>query len=412
MRRRKNVDPTLFDPNEDRLVQVADYPGGVPAFVLDVPESIPQLGYGTHQFFRYYGKFPSIVGREIVSRFGTSGAVLDCYAGSGTTLVEAQIAGRTSYGLDINPLAALACRAKTYYYADAPALRLLAAEVVSRARKSPPWQPPQKIAAKLDKWFSAETQDELARMRTVLGNLPDNQETEFLLTAYLGIVRRCSRAYDGEVRPHINPDKRERSPYEAFLAKVRDMVDGLLEVDSMRPPGIACTTRLGDNRDAAAYDFVQDDEVDLVVAHPPYLNSFNYLQVFSLEFYWADGLDLVWRGFEMPKIRSVEHKAWPATNADLVKKYYIDFDQTIKAVTSKLLTKGTIAVVIGDATIRGALEPVHSKMAQSMSDSGLHMTEIWYRTTHYGIGKYAYSHRADYHGEAEKKDAILFFRKD
>src|SRR4051794_37553072 len=95
----------LFDvaSTMDRLHDDGQF-RGVPAFVLDVPETIPQLGYGSHQFFRYYGKFPSVVGREIVARHGSPGApVLDCYAGCGTTLVEAQSAGRPSFGLDINP---------------------------------------------------------------------------------------------------------------------------------------------------------------------------------------------------------------------------------------------------------------------------------------------------------------------
>src|SRR4051794_4637109 len=71
---------------------------GIPSFVLDIPETIPQLGYGSHQFFRYYGKFPSVVGWEIVRTHGRAdGVVLDCYAGCGTTLVEAQNAGHESY---------------------------------------------------------------------------------------------------------------------------------------------------------------------------------------------------------------------------------------------------------------------------------------------------------------------------
>jgi hypothetical protein len=69
-------------------------------------------------------------------------------------------------------------------------------------------------------------------------------------------------------------------------------------------------------------------------------------------------------------------------------------------------------VVVGDATIRHRLEPVHRTMWDHLKASGLEPVEIWFRTTHYGIGKYAYSHRADYHGDAEKKDAIMFFRKE
>src|SRR6266487_96846 len=111
-------DGRLFDVpldrgSKDRLTGAGEF-RGVPAFVLDVSETIPQLGYGSHQFFRYYGKFPSVVGREIIAEFATDGQpVLDCYAGCGTTLVEAQSAGHVSFGVDLNPLAILACNVKT-----------------------------------------------------------------------------------------------------------------------------------------------------------------------------------------------------------------------------------------------------------------------------------------------------------
>ncbi len=408
--KRDATDLTLFDSHE-RLVPAGEYAPGIPAFVLDVPETIPQLGYGSHQFFRYYGKFPSIVGREIVARFTPSpgGAVLDCYAGSGTTLVEAQIAGFASYGVDINPLAVLACKVKTGYF-DVERLRNLVAAVTRAAPKSGSWRPTTP-PAKLDKWFSAEAQEQLGQLRSVIDTLPDDPYTDFLIVAYLGIVRRCSNAFDGEVRPHVKADKKPRRPLEAFADKTADMIGGLIQLDGLRPSGVVSRTELADNRSPATYDFASDASVELLVAHPPYLNSFNYLQVFSLEFYWAEGMRAVWQDATAAEIKTAEHKAWPATDVNLVKSYYEDFASTMKSASARLASGGVAAIVVGDATIHKRLEPVHRHMADSLTESGLVPVEMWFRTTHYGIGKYAYMSRADYHGEAEKKDAIMFFRK-
>jgi len=47
-----------------------------------------------------------------------------------------------------------------------------------------------------------------------------------------------------------------------------------------------------------------------------------------------------------------------------------------------------------------------------MGEIGYRTERVNYRSTHYGTGKYAYSHRADYHGnDAEKRDAIIVFKK-
>jgi hypothetical protein len=378
---------------------------------LDIPESIPQLGYGSHQFFRYYGKFPSILGREIIKRFAPQGThVLDCYAGSGTTLVEAQIRSCPSYGIDINPLGVLACNVKTRYY-DLPALRRAFTEVSRRATEITLGRAPSARDEKVEKWFTEDAVRDLSRLRTSLETLPRGDERDFLSVAFLGIIRRCSNAYDGEVRPHINPQKRPRPPLEAFSDKFHDMCAGLVELDRMRPPGILCHSVIGDSRDPKAYELCSDEPIGLVVAHPPYLNSFNYLQVYGLEFMWAEGLPEVWGTWTSGQVRAAEHRAWPATDAEVTRRYYQDFWAVAKAATAVMAESAVLAVVVGDATIRHNLEPVHKVMWDHLKASALEPVEIWFRTTHYGIGKYAYSHRADYHGDAVKKDAIMFFRK-
>src|SRR3712207_369018 len=89
----------------------------VPSELWEISESIPELAYLTHNFFRYYGKFPSLLAKRLIQEFAEPDAVvLDNYAGSGTTLVEAKLAGHNSLGIDINPFAVLACQVKCRNY--------------------------------------------------------------------------------------------------------------------------------------------------------------------------------------------------------------------------------------------------------------------------------------------------------
>ena len=47
-----------------------------------------------------------------------------------------------------------------------------------------------------------------------------------------------------------------------------------------------------------------------------------------------------------------------------------------------------------------------------MDGAGFELGRTYLRSTHYGIGKYAYADRADYHGSgAEKRDGVLLFKK-
>src|SRR3990167_5790646 len=90
----------------------------IPTYLWDIPQTIDELSYLTHDYFRYYGKFPSTVAAQLLEQFPApkNGILLDNFAGSGTSLVEASLRGVKSVGIDINPLAVLSCKVKTSRY--------------------------------------------------------------------------------------------------------------------------------------------------------------------------------------------------------------------------------------------------------------------------------------------------------
>ena len=74
-----------------------------------VPSKLPNkrcLRYATHGLHEYRGKFfPQLVRALMnIARLPEDAVILDPMCGSGTTLVEARLSGRRSYGLDMNPL--------------------------------------------------------------------------------------------------------------------------------------------------------------------------------------------------------------------------------------------------------------------------------------------------------------------
>lgn len=73
----------------------------------------PSQGF-THTFYKYPARFSPEFARAAIDAFTQPGdVVLDPFMGSGTTLVEALIAGRHGIGTDINPLAHFLTEVKT-----------------------------------------------------------------------------------------------------------------------------------------------------------------------------------------------------------------------------------------------------------------------------------------------------------
>lgn len=374
----------------------------------DVPYTIGELSYLVHSHYRYYGKFPSVVAGQLLDQFPPPSKehyVLDNFCGSGTTLVEAKLRGIKSFGVDISWLSCLASNVK----ANAVDTKQVNTEINRISKEfhkiAVKYSPPEDSF--VEKWFEKETSRDLAALREIIFNLPQSSERDFLLVAFIGIIRRVSKAFDGEVRPHINKAKKQRGVFEAFSKKVRDMCSD--HDDYMRLINTKTQSKclLGSNVELSS--ILNDGKCHLVISHPPYLNSFNYTPVYSLEFYWGAPFEAEYTEGQK-NLHKQELTAHPASEK-ITDSYFSHLEQCYRETYRIQSPGGYLAIVIGDCTRNGKLIPVLEKTIEIAEKIGYMPHEYNYRTTHYGLGKYAYRHRADYHGDADKKDGILIFKR-
>ncbi|MFQ5821862.1 MAG: hypothetical protein ACE5I5_17885 [Candidatus Heimdallarchaeota archaeon] len=385
-----------------------DTAGLIPSYLLEIDYTIPELAYLTHNFYRYYGKYPSVLGGFLIDEFAGQGPVFDNYLGSGTTLVEAKIRGISSTGIDINPIAVLASNVKTRNYFNIDKLRNYLENVLYGAKKIerinqgivPNWK-------YLTKWFSDENIQKLARIKQAMLANPRDEYREFATICFLSIIRRCSNAYDGEVRPHVNPKKNPRDPFQAFKDKYIDMLEREEVFTNATNPEIVAEAYCTSNTETDLKQYMPFGNPTLVISHPPYLNCFNYYAVFNLENYWSQNIDEATQGRSQEWIRKNEHICWPATKSSVIDDYFLNLQQAYTVLRNNIDKGAILAIVIGDSTLRKQLIPVHKRLLEILPKCGFEPFRIYYRTTHYGIGKYAYRKRADYHGDAVKKDGVI-----
>ena len=329
-------------------------------------------------------------------------------------MVEAALLGRSSIGYDINPLAVLSSNVKTnsVRHADFRACwhlllpkmqaalergNLFGSSAVEYRRCVP-------AVHDLDKWFTEDVIRDLASLKGFIDDECDDDFRTFLTAAFAAIIRRVSRAFDGEVRPHINKHKRPRSVLKAFSEKVLDMLDRLEVQDAVVPVReIDSRAYLWDARRPRP----ETHAVDLIISHPPYLNCFNYMPVYRWE--------LLWLGLNPREYYADEVISWPA-KPNIMREYYAGNRQIIESSSTALRDGGRYCIVIGDCTIHGVLEQTHLKFLSMCVELGLRLETIIYRDTYYATGRYAYSHRAEYnHGvgseENTKRDVILVMVK-
>ena len=154
--------------------------------------------YLTHNYHPFPAKFIPHIPQILVEQFSKPGdRVFDPFCGSGTTLVEATLLGRSSIGTDINPISVLASKVKTTQLS--PEEIGLIEKCISTLQESDPKADYSRHIPEFhgrDHWFMSHVQNELAMLRSTITNLtePESSNRLFLDLAFSSIVRTVVRS--------------------------------------------------------------------------------------------------------------------------------------------------------------------------------------------------------------------------
>ncbi len=161
-----------------------------------------------HSLHPYLGKFIPQLVEVFLRRYFTPGdCVYDPFAGSGTTLVEANVFGAASVGCDISAFNCLLARVKTASYSLA-ALELGLKAALEEARRSPGVDG-EEPSEWLRGWYSERALRELLAYRSAVGNL----ETPISDAARV-ILSRAARSARQTTHFHLDfPRAPQLEPY-------------------------------------------------------------------------------------------------------------------------------------------------------------------------------------------------------
>jgi site-specific DNA-methyltransferase (cytosine-N4-specific) len=341
-------------PKERHLLQLARLDELAPAEAWTVLGTSRALAYGTHGIFRYFGKFPPPIARELLLRHSVIGdAVLDPMAGSGTTAVEAASLGRQVVARDVSPLSLLLCRVKTTHVtaglAEAAFSRTLerAAELDTSELYAP-------VGLRhVDHWFLPQTRESLGRLRAAIEPEPVPELRDLLLTAFASTVRRVSRATTQQGRLFLDAATAREDAVPTFSERYRKYARAVAALPVDLATHVALAEHDAKQRSGGPARF------RLAIVHPPYFNNYKYSAINALE--------LAWLGFLPEDVRPKEiREAFKVGRPERAEGYVADLARALAAVASELVDGGSLCLMLGDTVIRGEYVDVSRRLLREL----------------------------------------------
>lgn len=362
-----------------------------------------------HRWWPYVQGFSAEFVGDVIQREGLprGSTVLDPFAGSGTTLVEARRAGHRALGCEIMPPAALAARVKLRFETDPDRLAATGRRVLRAAKRRRPGPPP--FLRESVRQFLPETLARLTRLRDALpaGETPVVEAVRLAFGRSLIPVSRLHRS------PCLGYGRSDedafRDPWEEFQRSVSMIVADLRALQRSRSSwGPRGTVERGDARVWG----LPPGSVDLAVTSPPYVNGMDYVNNYKLDLAWLGyahsysdlrrlrermvacdnlGREAVrshlgtsdvadpWLREILEEIRdNVGRKSSYRRNDahGVVKRYFLDLRPVLATVFRALRQGGRFHLVVGDSLIAGTYIPGDLLTARLGAEVGFRIRSV------------------------------------
>jgi len=349
------------------------------------------------------------------------GTVLDPFAGVGTTLVEAILAGHNSIGFEINPYAAFACRTKLEAYrVNIGRIEKVIEDFedfyfnACKCRLEPKSEPPPGFKTRAI-FYSPEVLRKVLIAMDYIGQLKTNSLRSLFNLAFAStMISYSNYSYEPSLSSRAAAGKKDVPDFpvgQTILGKMREITNDIgwmkSNLNGHRPMAkIFCESFFG------VRSKLSNNHADLIITSPPYLNNYHYNRNTRPHLYWLgyaanprdfrqlenDNFGKYWQTvreksridleFELAdneiqecletlRAKNPEKGIYGGAGwANYAASYFNDCYRFARAAKWVLKRRGTALIVIGNNILQGIMIPTDRYLGKIAEYAGLNLVDI------------------------------------
>jgi hypothetical protein len=335
--RRQNAQIGLWD--EEKPTDVKEGIGiednssnKIPILFRNTIPEIPSTTYGTFAIYKYPAKFIPQVIAYVLKRYAKPGMkIFDPFAGYGTVGIVSRVYGYDYELWDLNPIMSIIHDTAIMKNPKINLQELMKEIKNSQEEFIPKW-------SNLNYWFPEEFIPILSKAWGFVHSLTD--ETKYVLLIPLINVTRYFSYADEKVHKLYKSNysrkkidellkKNWKSQFYSMLEKeIYKLLKKVWEYNCLNPKQVNYRIRFGID----TLETKLDDNVNILITSPPYLQAQEYIRSTKLELFWL--------GYEESYIKELSNKEIPYRPVNEIKIYsekFYEFREKIKEKHLKTL---------------------------------------------------------------------------
>jgi hypothetical protein len=335
--RRQNAQIGLWDEEKPTDVKegigVEDNSSNkIPILFRNTIPEIPSTTYGTFAIYKYPAKFIPQVIAYVLKRYAKPGMkIFDPFAGYGTVGIVSRVYGYDYELWDLNPIMSIIHDTAIMKNPKINLQELMKEIKNSQEEFIPKW-------SNLNYWFPEEFIPILSKAWGFVHSLTD--ETKYVLLIPLINVTRYFSYADEKVHKLYKSNysrkkidellkKNWKSQFYSMLEKeIYKLLKKVWEYNCLNPKQVNYRIRFGID----TLETKLDDNVNILITSPPYLQAQEYIRSTKLELFWL--------GYEESYIKELSNKEIPYRPVNEIKIYsekFYEFREKIKEKHLKTL---------------------------------------------------------------------------